>query len=122
MYPSIPKTNWRNPFRFQEPFEEHIIRPTGSPRGHIFLSPRRIRIQRVALRHRLNAQEPLAAGELGIKMGASNCPYWLDKMSIKKLMIALDVERVGDTLVPITDEQGQSMAFRCCDGFQWNGR
>ena len=106
MYPSLPKTNWRNPVRFQEPFDKHVIRLTGSTRGQIFLSPRRIRIQRVALRHRLIAQKPLAAGELVNKMGASNCPYWLYKMSIEDLIIALDVERVGDTLVPITDEQG----------------
>ena len=76
-------TNWRNPVRFQEPFLEHVFRLTGSPRGNVFIgfSQRRARIMRAALRHRLNAQDDLAALELISKMGSSNCPFWLAKMS-----------------------------------------
>ena len=91
-----------NPVRFQETHHEHVFRLTGSPRGNVFLgfSMRRVRIIRAALRHRLNAQKTLSPGELRVIMHASNCPFWLSKMSIVELMDALAVMLEGSMIVP----------------------
>ncbi|MBL7164632.1 MAG: hypothetical protein ISS57_18750 [Anaerolineales bacterium] len=99
--------NWRNPVRFQESHQEHVFRLTGSPRGNVFIgfSQRRVRIMRAALRHRLNAQDDLTVLELISKMGSSNCPFWLAKMSVEELMDTLKVKLEGGMLVPTSSIQ-----------------
>ena len=102
IYSSTLKAHVINPIRFQETYQEHVFRLTGSPRGNVFIgfSQRRVRIMRVALRHRLNAQDDLAAHELISKMGSSNCPYWLAEMRVAELMDMLKVKLEGNTLAP----------------------
>jgi hypothetical protein len=91
-----------NPARFQETFEKHVFWLSGSPRGNVFIgfSQRRVRIMRFANRHRLNAEDDLAAHELMRKRGSSNCPYWLAEMRVAELMDTLKVKLEGNQLVP----------------------
>jgi hypothetical protein len=111
-YSSTFETHIRNPVRFQESHQEHVFRLTGSPRGILFMgaSMRRVRIMRIALRHRLNAQKTLSPGELRVIMHASNCPFWLSEMSVDELMDTLKVKLEGSTLVPTSSIRLQVIA------------